>query len=188
MKKRLFLLFAVLLSGMASAQRVALKNNFLGDATLSPNLALEIGTGVHTTIDLYGSYNPFVLNNGTQFRHWLAQPELRFWFCERFNGAFLGIHGHVGEYNVAGIELPFKTFEELRTHRFEGYFYGGGISLGYQWVVGKRWGIEASLGGGYARIHYKKYECHGCSPVLEEADYNHFGLTRATVSLLFFFR
>ncbi len=34
----------------------------------------------------------------------------------------------------------------MKEHRYEGYFWGGGLSAGYQWVVSNRFNIEASLG------------------------------------------
>lgn len=60
MKKNLIFLL-LFLSGLlgVSAQRVALKNNLLYDATLTPNLALEIGVGPKMTVDLLGGGKPF---------------------------------------------------------------------------------------------------------------------------------
>lgn len=41
--------------------------------------------------------------------------------------------------------------------RYEGFLYGAGLSYGYQWVVGRRWNIEAMLGVGYIRSEYDRY-------------------------------
>ena len=108
MKKNLIFLL-LFLSGLlgVSAQRVALKNNLLYDATLTPNLALEIGVGPKMTVDLLGGVNPFKISDDHYWKHWLAQPELRYWFCEKFNGVFIGLHGHVGQMHIAGISVPF---------------------------------------------------------------------------------
>ena len=48
-------------------------------------------------------------------------------------------------------------FKKLRDHRYDGYMYGGGISIGHQWILSKRWGIEGEIGAGYARMHYDEY-------------------------------
>lgn len=61
MKKLILFGAAISISVAISAQHVALKNNLLYDATTTPNLALEIGLGKKTTLDLYGGYNPFTL-------------------------------------------------------------------------------------------------------------------------------
>lgn len=90
MKKLILFGAAISISVAVSAQHVALKNNLLYDATTTPNLALEVGLGKKTTLDLYGGYNPFTFGNHKRFKHWLAQPEFRYWTCERFNGTFWG--------------------------------------------------------------------------------------------------
>ena len=191
MKKLLFLSMALFLTQMLSAQKLAVKNNLIYDATLTPNLGLEIGLGKKTTLDLGGGYSWFDLDSdkNKKLRHWLAQPELRFWSCERFNGFFWGIHAHGGEFNIANIKLPFGMFKSLRDHRYEGYFYGGGISVGYQWILGKRWNFEASIGGGYAHLDYDKYDgSDPCADCLKSAKKDYFGVTRATLSFIFFLR
>ena len=94
MKKLILFGAAISISVAISAQHVALKNNLLYDATTTPNLALEIGLGKKTTLDLYGGYNPFTFGGNKRFKHWLVQPEFRYWTCERFNGTFWGLHLH----------------------------------------------------------------------------------------------
>ena len=76
MKKLILFGAAISISVAVSAQHVALKNNLLYDATTTPNLALEVGLGKKTTLDLYGGYNPFTFGNHKRFKHWLCQPVL----------------------------------------------------------------------------------------------------------------
>lgn len=149
---------------------------------------MEIGLGKKTTLDLYGGYNPFTLGGNKRFKHWLVQPEFRYWTCERFNGTFWGLHLHGGEFSVAGIHLPFKMFPSLKDHRYEGYFYGGGVSVGHQWVLSKRWSLEASVGVGYAHWVYDKYRCVNCSPKIKSGHKNYVGPTKVAVSLVYFIR
>ena len=118
----------------------------------------------------------------------LAQPEWRFWSCERFNGFFWGIHGLGGEFNIANTNLPFGLTSFAENARYEGYFYGGGISIGAQWILGKRWNFEASIGGGYARYHYDKYECGECGAKIGEDTKNYWGVTKASISFVYFLR
>lgn len=188
MKRGLFIVLTLFLSLSAFAQHFALKNNFIYDATLTPNLSMEIAMAKRITLDIGVGYNPFEFNNNRQFKHWLAQPEMRFWFCEKFNGTFWGIHAHGGEYNISNLKIPFDIFPNLTENRYEGYFYGGGISIGHQWVLGKHWNLEASIGGGYARIHYDKYPCGECGPKTDSGIHNYFGVTRATFSIIYIFR
>lgn len=185
MKKVLFVLFTLLFSVVSYSQHFALKNNLLYDATLTPNLGMEIGLSKRITLEIGGGYNPFTFSNHKKFKHWLAQPEIRFWMCEKFNGTFFGIHAHGGEFSIANLDLPFGWLNQLKNHRYEGYLYGGGISIGHQWVLGKHWNLEASIGGGYARIEYDKYNCPECGPKIKSDHYNYFGVTRATLSFIY---
>lgn len=188
MKKKILILLCSALPIFAFSQRFAIKNNLLYDATLTPNLGIEFGMGKKNTLDINANYNPFEFSNNKMYKHWLVQPELRLWICEKFNRTFFGIHAHGGEFNVSGVKLPFNIFPSLETYKYQGYFYGGGISVGYQWILGKRWNLEASVGGGYARVHYDKYYCKECSPLLESSIYNYWGLTKATLSIVYFIR
>ena len=77
---------------------------------------------------------------------YLIQPELRYWPCRKFEGHFLGVHGHYAYYNVG--QIPF--FSGMEDIIYRGDLYGGGITYGYHWVLGDRFSIEAVIGGGYA--------------------------------------
>ena len=183
---KVFISFLMLAFSMSlSAQHVGIKNNLLYDATLTPNLGIEIGLGKKTTLDLSGNYNPFTFDEGKKIKHWLVQPEFRYWTCERFNGWFFGVHAHGGEFNFASVRMPFNMYKGLRDHRYEGYFYGGGLTAGYQWMLGKRWNLEAAIGVGYARVEYDKYGCAECSPKMGEGSKDYFGPTKAAVSLVY---
>lgn len=162
------------------AQEVAVKTNLLYDATTTLNLGLEVGLTSKMTLDISGNYNPWRFHN-YRLKHGLIQPELRYWTCEKFNGHFFGVHGFYGRYNVGG--LPFNS--NIKHNRYQGNLFGGGISYGYQWILGDRWSLEASLGVGYARLKDKKYPCTTCGEMLKEGHHNYFGPTKAAVSLLY---
>jgi putative salt-induced outer membrane protein YdiY len=186
MRKLILLIVLVLFCGTLFAQKIALKNNLLYDATLTPNLAMEFALGAKTTLDLGAGYHPFDLGNDRQWKHWLAQPEFRWWFCERFNGAFVGAHALGGEYSFAKLDLPLGVFSDLRDYRYEGWYGGGGISVGYQWILGRRWSLEAAVGAGYVRVQYDKYTCAECAAKVGNGYKNYFGPTKAALSLVFF--
>ena len=181
-------LLALTCAHSVGAQDVGLKTNFANWAYFgSPNASLEVRLADRWTLDIGGSMNLWKFENNMKAKHWLAQPELRYWFCETFNGHFLGLHLHGGQYNVGGYDLPIGRFKAFKDHRFQGYFYGAGLSYGYQWLLGKHWNLEASLGGGYARMWYEKFPCVECGEKLGEGYYNYWGLTRATLSLIYLF-
>ena len=185
-RKVIFLLLLSLMSIATYAQKASLKTNLLYGATTTPNLAFEIGLSDKTSVELSVGYNPWEFADNKKLKHYLIQPEFRWWFCETFNGLFLGAHLLGGEYNMAKIKLPFGIYKSLQDYRYEGYFYGGGISLGNQWLLNSRWSIEAYIGLGYVRTHFDKYPCEECGKRIKSDDRNYFGPTKAGISLIYY--
>lgn len=161
--------------------KFAIKTNALYWATTTSNLGLEIGLAKKLTLDISGNYNPWEFSDHRQLKHWLVQPEIRYWLCERFNGSFFGLHGHYGEMNVSNLK-----FLGLAHARYEGNFYGGGISYGYQWIISKRWSMEATIGVGYARLSYDKYtRINGECKKREHDNRDYFGPTKVGLSFIY---
>jgi hypothetical protein len=102
---------------------MALKTNLLYDATTTLNLGYEVALNHRTTLDIGINYNPwtlghkwvgikgagsdFVEKRDTKLKHFMIQPEVRWWLCEKFNGHFFGVHLHGGMFNVGAIKMPF---------------------------------------------------------------------------------
>lgn len=175
------------------AQKAAVKTNLLYDATSTLNLGFELGLSPKWTLDISGNYNPWEFGDNRKMKHWLAQPEFRFWLCERFNGHFFGLHAHGGQYNWGGM-LPWGfsngkmlgvESRQMSNYRYEGWLVGAGISYGYQWILGNRWNLEASVGVGYAHLNYGKYKCEKCGEKLSDEHRNYFGPTKASISLIY---
>ena len=185
MKKLFFgLLFCLFATG-AFSQKVAVKTNLLYDATATINVGLEFGLAPKWTLDLSGNYNAWSFSNYKRWKHWLAQPELRYWTCEKFNGHFFGLHLHGGEFNVGNVKLPFGMMKGLKNYRNEGFFYGAGLGYGYHWLLGKRWSLEAEIGAGYIRADYDRYKCVKCGEFFGDYHKNYWGLTKLAISLVY---
>ena len=78
-------------------------------------------------------------------------------------------------------------FDDLDKYRYKGYFYCGGISYGYQFILGRHWNLGATVGVGYAYVDYKKYECKECGKQVEKSNKNYFGPTKAALNLIYLF-
>ncbi len=195
--RTLFSIFLVCAAWLATtetyAQKVGVKTNLLYDATTSMNLGIEFGMGEKWTMDISGNYNPWTFSDSRKMQHLLVQPEARYWLCERFNGHFFGLHSHYAQYNWGGM-LPFgfsdgKMFgienDAMMNYRYEGWLAGGGLSYGYHWMLGKRWGLEATLGVGYAYLKYDKYPCKVCGKKLGAEHKNYFGPTKVGITLIY---
>lgn len=105
--KRMCVLLAIAFAGMTQgvqAQSVAVKSNVLADAFLNPNLGIEVGLAPKWTLDVTGQFNAWMLSHDRHWKHWVVQPEARYWFCDRFSGHFVGAHIHGGQYNIGGFD------------------------------------------------------------------------------------
>lgn len=188
MKK--YLITAILLLTVCSfsfSQNIGIKSNLAYWGTTTPNIGVEFSLGKKTTLDIIGGFNPFDLSDNKKLKHILVQPEVRYWFCETFNGHFVGLHAHGAQYNVGGLDIPIGRLDVFKDSRYQGYLYGAGLSYGYQWILSPRWNFELSAGGGFARIHYEEFPCAECGTKLDEGTYNYFGVTKAAVSLIYIF-
>lgn len=184
----LFLLLS--LTYVAAQGVVGIKTNLLyGGVAFTPNLGVEIGLGQRTTLDIAAGYNPWNMNGNSvgnkKLAHFMVQPEFRYFLCERFNGHFFGVHALYSEYNISQHELPMLFGKGSRDYRFQGDAYGGGISYGYQFMLGTHWNLEFEIGVGYARLNYDKYNCYKCGSKIESAHKDYFGPTKAGISLIY---
>lgn len=190
---RKVLLFLVsLMASISIYSQVAIKTNVAMDALAMPNIGLEIGLGKKYSLDIPVYYNPWdqvMWQNDDKklFRLFMVQPEFRYWLCDKFNGHFFGLHGMAGAYNTTGIDLPFTPFDNLGDYRYKGEFYGGGISYGYQFILGQHWNLGLTVGLGYAYVNYKKYPCVECAEVEDKGHKNYFGPTKAALNLIYVF-
>lgn len=192
-------------SSSLSAQKVALKTNLLYDASATINLGLEVGLAPKWTFDLSGNIHFWnAWGKDVRLRHWMVQPEARYWFCERFNGHFLGIHTLGGEYNFGGIKNNITWFpwgynpaikkfavgdlSRLTDYRYQGWAAGAGVAYGYSFILGQHWNLELELGLGYIYTQFDVYQCKNCGKKVEEKQpYHYVGPTKAAINLVYEF-
>lgn len=190
MRKFLLLLLSLTaFFGQSDAQNVGLKSNILYSATASPNLGVEIGLGPQTTIDISAGFNPFTFSHNRQWRHWLVQPEFRWWTCERFGGHFLAGHLIGGGFNVGNVSFfPFSMWDTLENNRVKGHAFGGGVGYGYAWMLSKHWNLEAEVGVGYVHAWYDQYEYQdGGAKIASDLNKNYWGITKLAISFVYLF-
>lgn len=188
MKRFVLLVFeGILLTLSTYAQELAVKTNLLYDATTTINLGVELGLSKKWTMDVSGNINPWIFNDAKKLKHWMIQPEARYWLCEKFNGQFLGVHLMGGEFDASNVHFPFGLLPSLKDHRYEGWFAGLGAVYGYQWILSKHWNMEGATGIGYDYVHFDKFRCGHCGPKLESGHSNYFGITKLDLSLVYLF-
>ena len=171
-----FFLLAIGLVQITRAQEVAVKTNALMWATTTLNAGVEMALSPKYTLELAAAYNPWTFKNDKKMHLWLAQPELKYWLCEKFEGHFLGLHLHGGQY-----------YGGFSKKRYDGYLAGGGFTYGYNCILSPHWNLEAAIGLGYARLWYTESPRIYCEKCGEEKHKNYFGPTKAAVSLIYMF-
>lgn len=191
---RIVLLLAIVIAGAsqtARAQDVAIKSNLLADAFLSPNIGIELGLAPKWSLDISGQFNAWTLSHDRRWKHWLVQPEARYWFCEALGGHFLGFHALTGQYNIghvgSGLRFLGTDFSKLKTGRYQGWLGGLGVAYGYSWLLGRHWNLEAELGVGWAYATFDRFECVGCGRRVGSGHHNYIGPTKAAVNLVYVF-
>ena len=186
-------LIALFLFGatLTQAQNVAVKTNLVYDATATANIGLELGIAPKWTIDLSGNLNAWSRNEHTKWKHWMLQPEARYWFCDRFSRHFIGAHLIGGAFNFGNLNNNVSflgtDFSVLSDKRYQGYAYGGGIAYGFAFVLSKHLNLELEAGFVYVCLNYETYECDGCGRKVRDDIHHYVGPTKAAVNLVFVF-
>lgn len=190
MKRILYLFCIVALSSVleAKSQTFALKTDLLNWGTASLNIEPELKIAKRSTVTLGVSWNPWTFKEAEKnmkWKHLLVQPEYRYWFCNVFEGHFLGIHPFYARFNAGNVNLPFGIWSGLEDHRYQGNLWGAGIGYGYQWILGKRWSMEAEIGLGFGYVDGDKYRCEKCGLKLAEEKKFTFMPTKFSLSFIY---
>jgi len=168
-------------------QHIAINNNLLFDVAGAFSAGVEIPLMNSNSLELYGSIRPWKRGDEEVHKHWTVQAQYRLWPCQVMNGFFWGPYVHGGQFNIGNETLPFGLLKGLKPNRYEGWFLGGGIGVGYEYALAKHWNIGAEIGAGYTYINYKKYACEVCGILRDEGKYNYIGISRIGLSLIYVF-
>ena len=178
----------VLFAIPADARDVAIQTNLLHWATTTPNAGIDVSLSDRFSLALSFGYNNFNFPNkynssgrpaNPKLHHWVVIPEARMWLRRAFDGTYLGFHLLGGRYNAGGINFP----KFLRTHRYEGYALGAGVSFGHEWKIADDWRLGASVGAGWMYLNYNKYECEACGKRESHRARNIAAVTKASLSI-----
>lgn len=200
MRRSLIVFFLLLFSGISvNAQRIGVKTNALYLATSTPNIGLEYAFADRFSLELEGGYNPWILDSDRNMKakHLLVSPEVRYWFCEAFNGHFIGINANYTLFNLSGVDVPAVFFpsvrsamvlEDLKNKRSEGWAAGAGLTYGCVWPIARRWNLECTVGLGYWYTDYDKFESRKCGLFQEHVSHGAFGPTALGISFIYLIR
>lgn len=124
--------------------------NLLYDVATVANLYLECDFSRHAAINLLATFSPWDIRvPDLKIRTLILQPEFRWYFANNFEGHHLGVEGYFGWYNVA---LGGKTRYQDKDGNAP--LWGAGLSYGYAYPFNEHWGMDFSIGAGYAHLVY----------------------------------
>ena len=182
--------------GTASAQKFAVKTNALYLGTATPNLGLEVALSDRWTLEVEGGYNPWTFDSedNMKIKHWLVSPEFRYWFCESFQGHFVGLNGNYTQFNIGAVPVPVSslffdiarsTETDLENSRIQGWAAGAGVTYGYAFPIARRWNMELTLGYGLWYTRYDQFESRKCGLFQQTVEKVAVGPTALGVSFVF---
>lgn len=179
--------------------RGAIKTNLFYDAVVwTLNLGGEVSLAPDWTVDLSFNCNAWTVGR-RKWKHWLIQPEARWWFGgpkppagRAFGGHFLPFHIYGGQFNFGNMRNNVRflgtDWSRLTNERFQGWMFGFGVGYGYSFLLGRHWSLEAEIGIGYAYTRYDAFPCADCGNKIEEDAVHHYvGPTKLAINLIYVF-
>ena len=164
---RIFLLAAALFAGgsEALAQRFAVGTNAVDWISLGTiNAEASIAVSQHVSVHVGAELNPWTFKAGdkeTQFEarqnsYWAGA---RWWPWHVYSGWWAGGDLRYSVYNLGGV---------IRRETEEGDAFGGGIGLGYTYMLHKNWNIEFGGGIWAGSTKYVGYRCTNCGSITDQ--------------------
>lgn len=136
MRKILFTMLLLITAHAASAQNSAIRVNTLTLATGTLNAGADIAIADKWSIDGSVLWNP-IATDKLSLKTLAGTIGVRRWRFEPHVGLFWGVHSTIAQYDY------------YNTHkRYKGWTVGVGTSIGYSWMLSKRWNfsLEGGLG------------------------------------------
>jgi hypothetical protein len=190
------LLLLSLIIPRSSAQTLALRTNLLYDATLSPNLGVEVRLDSTWSAGVNVGFNAWDINKekNKKWRHLLVSPNVRHYFGHKrdslcvYGYAKDGAYGILRDsvvtrrmqyfegnliyshYNVGNAKIPFGLYSAIKDRRLQGDLLALGAKYGYAWILARDWRIEAEAGVAVGYAWFKEYDCDHCGTYYGKGD------------------
>ncbi len=171
----------------ARTEVVALKNNLLYDAILTPNLELEFRLAKHWSMEVGAAFNPFPLKDETfpKWRHVSAWVAPRYWFCNVYNRGFVSANVAYAHYNVAGNAWPVSwMYKQVKENRYQGDAIMFGVSGGWHFAISPHFSIELEAGVDAGHTWFDRLECEHCGKALSERNKAWFALPKVGINIV----
>lgn len=151
--------------GEPVSRRYAVSMNFADWANIGTmNASFLVSASRRSSFGGSFRYNPWKIDKGKPsqkgYNLFSVEADYRFWPWHVYSGWWFLADAQYRKYNV--------TDWLWRKHSEQGRAYGAGIGVGYAYMIGEHWNVEAGAAfwGGYK--DYKKYQCGSCGVLIGE--------------------
>ena len=179
-----------------NAQTLALRTNVLYDATLSPNVGVEVKVDSLWSLGVNVGLNAWDIDKqkNKKWRHVLVSPNVRKYFSlkrdtlciygTRADGSYGVLRDSVvtrranyfetnliySHFNVGNTRIPFGLYDAVKNRRLQGDLFALGGKYGYSWILSRDWRIEAEAGVAIGYAWFKEYDCDHCGTYYGKGD------------------
>lgn len=152
--------------------RMALRTNLLYDATLSPNLGVDVRVDSLWTVGLLVGINAWDIDKekNKKWRHALFSFRARKYRDVLFHKGYYEADFIYSHYNVGNTKIPFGLYSAVKDRRLQGDLFALGGKYGYSWIMARDWRIEAEAGVAVGYAWFKEYDCPHCGTFLGNGD------------------
>lgn len=154
-----------------------LKTNAIPWAATILNIEPEIQVAPNITVALPIWYCPWFIAERRSLRVAAFQPEGRWWLKKAGEGHFGGLHASLAWYNLKWGDYRYQ--DQGRP------LLGAGITYGYAFRFGEKWGVELSIGAGYMNLRYDRFYNTHNGQLADTRRTSYFGLDHLAISLVY---
>jgi len=118
-----------------------------------PSIGVEVGISPKATFQLDATMSFW---NSINDRPWVFNqifPEVRYYFKEKNDGFYAGVHVGYGMFKLS------KNNSYAKSNLYQyGYIWFTGLTAGYQWKIKERWLLDLFLSGGWSKANYEGFD------------------------------
>lgn len=153
----------------------SVRTNLFWLAASEPNIGLEFPVSEKWSVGGNAGLKPWPRwfawdwdneKNLTHWRNFAVVPEVRYYFDQVYQGFFTGADFLYTHYNVGAVDIP--LYPEVKSERFQGSYWAGGLFVGYAWWPWQHWRIELEAGAAVGIAAYDRFDCPHCGTKLGE--------------------
>jgi len=159
-----------------------IKTNMAYLAATVANIGVEFSLNDHLSLNIPFLYSPYMISRKYRMEVLGFQPEIRYWLSSvaPMQGHFFGFHIHTAWYTVSINKKARYQDKDGDTP-----LWGAGFSYGYAHSLNNRWGLEFTLGAGYANIEYDTFHNYHNGAKYDTNTRKYWGLTNLGITLVY---